>query len=189
MAYRNGGRRYSNTYREDSMSWNQKPLRHAQTGATIEQVLKFNAVALPNGEAAAVYVNVRSGNQLEAIYIRADGTFVPLGQPFPNGGKEDSGAIWLTDFGARAIGASQIGSRGIDNQLQMAEMSFGWASDAIKIWQSQIKPPITIPDPSPSTDSAELKALRDRIARLEQEHERMKSELRQAAADLMEASN
>ena len=165
------------------MSWTQKPLKHHETGVTIEQVLKFNAVALPNGEAAAVYVNVRAQNQLEAIYIRHDGTYVPLGQPFPNGGKEDSGAIWLTDFGARAVGASQIGGRGIDNQLQMAEMSFGWASDAIKIWQSQIKPPIP-----QSTSNTDVTALSERVERLERELMRVKSELRQAAADLQEAS-
>lgn len=171
------------------MSWTQRPLQHHQTGHTIEQVIRFNATALPNGEAIAVYVDTRANNQLECVYVRADGTYVPLGRPFPNVGKEDSATPWLTEFGGCVVGAVQIGSRGIDNQLQMAVMPIEWAAEATKIWQSRIKPPIVIPEPSPGTDSTAIAALRDHIQRLEQEVMRVKSELRQAASDLLEAAN
>lgn len=157
------------------MSWTHKPLRHYKTGVTLDRVLRFAATPLLNGEAVAVYVDTRAGNQLEAIYIRHDGTYVPLGRPFPNSGKEDSASIWLNPTGAVVIAATQIGGAGIDNQLQMARLPISWAADAIKMHQSRITPPI-------QSGSTDVRDLRNRVEQLKYSVNRIKIGLRQAAA-------
>ena len=164
------------------MSWTQPQPIVTDDGHYLERIVNINAFPAPNGEAVVTYIS-DDDKQMHVGYLRANGSFYEMGVPFPNVKKEDSGGAWLIGGGIRSIAAVQVGSRGIDNRLHMAERREGWASVARLVPQGLIHPPI-----QHSTGGADVTALRERVERLERDLMRVKSELRQAASDLMEAS-
>lgn len=170
------------------MSWTQPQPIVTDDGQYLERIVNVNAFPTPNGEAVITYI-AHDDRQMHVGYVRENGSFYDMGIPFPNIKKEDSGGAWTIRGGIRSIAAVQVGLRGIDNMLYMAERREGWADLARLVPQHLIHPPVA---PAGTPDST----LRDRLDRLERDYAhlehalmRVKSELRQAASDLLEAAN
>ena len=79
-----------------------------------------------NGEAVISWVSDHD-NQLHCGYLTVNGTMVYLGTPFPNGGKEADGGAWCGTGKVFAVGASQVGGAGIENELQWTWRTAKWA--------------------------------------------------------------
>lgn len=95
-------------------------------GKPITRVSRVSVTKQYNGECMVTWVSDHD-KQLHCGYLRLDGSFVYMGTPFPNQGKEADGAAFLTWHEARAVAAVQVGGAGIENELQYADLWVPWA--------------------------------------------------------------